>query len=119
MQIFSSQLQNLFQQLQQQVLRCFYSVLFRADSDGDEPCANAADHGGGVSQRDAGGGVDGDGCSSCHLSLPGSAAVYSLKFPEPTTAEEKPQPGCQQHPQLHHPEAGRYTGGAGEPSLKD
>lgn len=62
---------------------------FRADSDRVQPCAYAADHGGGVSQRNAGRGVDGDGCSSRHLSLLRSAAVYSLKFPEPTTAEKK------------------------------
>jgi len=65
------------------------SVSFRAHSDRAESRANSADHGGGVSQRNAGRGVDGDGFSSRHLSLLRSAAVYSLRFPEPTTPEKK------------------------------
>lgn len=76
----------------------------RVDPDGVPPCADVADHGGGVPARDAGGGDAGGRRGSHHLPLSGSAAGVALKLPvRAVEQEEGGSDGGQLH-QLHCPQ---------------
>lgn len=88
-------------------------LLRRADPDRAASCTDAADHGGCVPARDAGGVAARAWSGTRGLPLPGSAGGTSLALPWTAAEQEKRQPGTRQCHQLHHPAARGCACGAG------